>query len=64
MKIRKMDIYKEAAERLNAKGVKPFSAREFSMPLVQQVMYGKIVNEDVTEEVKQIMFERLKDGTR
>jgi len=27
-------------------------------------MYGKIVNEDVTEEVKQIMFERLKDGTR
>jgi hypothetical protein len=64
MKIRKMEVYKEAAERLNAKGVKPFSAREFSMPLVQQVMYGKIVNEDVTEEVKQIMLEKLYNGTR
>ena len=59
-----MEVYKEAAERLNAKGVKPFSAREFSMPLVQQVMYGKIVNEDVTEEVKQIMVEKLYNGTR
>jgi hypothetical protein len=34
------------------------------MPLVQQVMYGKIVNEDVTEEVKQIMLEKLYNGTR
>jgi hypothetical protein len=64
MKIRKMEVYKEAAERLNAKGVKPFSAREFSMPLVQQVMYGKIVNEDVKEEVKQIMLERIQNVTR
>jgi hypothetical protein len=59
-----MEVYKEAAERLNAKGIKPFSAREFSMPLVQQVMYGKIINEDVTEEVKQIMLEKLYNGTR
>lgn len=63
MKVRKMEVYKEAAERLNAKGIKPFSAREFSMPLVQQVMYGKVKNEDVTEEVKRIMLERI-NGTR
>ena len=44
MKIRKMDMYKEVAERLNRKGVKPFSAREFSMPLIQQVVYGKVKN--------------------
>jgi hypothetical protein len=64
MKIRKMDMYKEVAERLNRKGVKPFSAREFSMPLVQQVVYGKIKNEDVMEEIKLAMLDKLHDGTR
>ena len=64
MKIRKLDLYKEVADRLNSKGVKPFSAREFSMPLVQQVVYGKIKNEDVMEEIKQAMLEKLHDGSR
>jgi hypothetical protein len=52
------------AERLNRKGIKPFSAREFSMPLVQQVVYGKIKNEDVMEEIKLAMLDKLHDGTR
>lgn len=64
MKIRKLDLYKEVADRLNRKGVKPFSAREFSMPLVQQVVYGKIKNEDVMEEIKLAMLDKLHDGTR
>ncbi len=64
MKIRKLDLYQEVAERLNRKGIKPFSAREFSMPLVQQVVYGKIKNEDVMEEIKLTMLDKLKDGTR
>jgi hypothetical protein len=59
MKIRKMDMYKEVAERLNRKGVKPFSAREFSMPLIQQVVYGKVKNEDVMDEIKELMLEKL-----
>lgn len=59
MKIRKMDMYKEVAERLNRKGVKPFSAREFSMPLIQQVVYGKVKNEDVMSEIKELMLEKL-----
>ncbi len=59
MKIRKMDMYKEVAERLNRKGVKPFSAREFSMPLIQQVVYGKVKNEDVMLEIKELMLEKL-----
>jgi hypothetical protein len=59
MKIRKMDMYKEVAERLNRKGVKPFSAREFSMPLIQQVVYGKVKNEDVMDEIKELMIEKL-----
>lgn len=59
MKIRKMDMYKEVAERLNRKGVKPFSAREFSMPLVQQVVYGKVRNDDVMAEIKELMLEKL-----
>ncbi len=64
MKIRKLDLYKEVAERLNRKGIKPFSAREFSMPLVQQVVYGKIKNDDVMEEIKLAMLDKLHDGTR
>ena len=64
MKIRKMELYKEVADRLNSRGVKPFSAREFSMPLVQQIVYGKTKNDDVMAEIKQVMLERLYDGTR
>lgn len=63
MKIRKLDLYKEVADRLNRKGIKPFSAREFNMPLVQQVVYGKIKNKDVTNEIKEVMLEKL-HGTR
>ena len=59
MKIRKLDLYKEVADRLNRKGIKPFSAREFSMPLVQQVVYGKIKNDDVMDEIKELMLEHL-----
>jgi len=59
MKIRKLDLYKEVADRLNSKGVKPFSAREFNMPLVQQVVYGKVRNEDVMAEIKELMLEKL-----
>jgi len=59
MKIKKMELYKEVAERLNRKGVKPFSAREFSMPLIQQVVYGKVKNDDVMTEIKELMLEWL-----
>jgi hypothetical protein len=59
MKIRKLDLYQEVANRLNSKGVKPFSAREFNMPLVQQVVYGKVKNEDVMQEIKELMLEKL-----
>lgn len=63
MRIKKMELYKEVADRLNQKGIKPFSAREFSMPLVQQVVYGKVKNEDVMEEIKELMLEKV-HGTR
>lgn len=62
MKIRKMELYKEVAERLNRKGIKPFSAREFSMPLVQQVVYGKVKNNDVMFEIREYMLELLYEG--
>jgi hypothetical protein len=64
MKIKWMEVYKEAADRLNARGVKPFSARQFSLPLVQQVMYGKVKNEDVVEEVRKVKLEWESNGTR
>jgi hypothetical protein len=33
----------------------PFSARQWSMPLVQSVVYGKVKNEEVMDEVKRVM---------
>jgi|688.fasta_scaffold2529061_2 hypothetical protein len=60
MKIKKLNLYQEVADNLNKKGVMPFSARQWSMPLVQSVVYGKINNEEVMEEVKRVMeFKQL-----
>jgi hypothetical protein len=56
-RIKKMDIYKEVAERLNAKGKLPFSAREWNIGLVQQTVYGKLKYPEVMDELKLIMQE-------
>lgn len=56
-KIKKMNLYQLCADRLNAKGVKPFSARQWSLPLVQQTVYGKVSYPEVMEEIKLIMKE-------
>ena len=55
--MRKLDLYKEAATRLNNKGIKPFSAREWNVPNVQSVVYGKIKNQRVLDEIEQIKQE-------
>jgi hypothetical protein len=55
MKIKKLNLYQEVADNLNKKGVMPFSARQWSMPLVQSVVYGKVKNEVVMDEVKRVM---------
>ncbi len=55
MKIKKLNLYQEVADNLNKKGVMPFSARQWSMPLVQSVVYGKVKNEEVMDEVKLLM---------
>jgi len=57
MKVKKMNLYQLCADRLNAKGVKPFSAREWSLPLIQQTVYGKVNYPEVMEEIKLIMEE-------
>lgn len=55
MKIKKLNLYQEVADNLNKKGVMPFSARQWSMPLVQSVVYGKVKNDEVMDEVKLVM---------
>ena len=57
MKVKKMSIYQQCADRLNAKGIKPFSARQWSLPLIQQTVYGKVKYPEVMEEIKLIMQE-------
>jgi hypothetical protein len=57
MKVKKMNVYQQCADRLNAKGIKPFSARQWSLPLVQQTVYGKVKYPEVMEEIKLIMQE-------
>jgi hypothetical protein len=56
-KIGKLESYKLVAERLNAKGVLPFSARQWSQALVQQTVYGKVNYPEVMNELKQLMKE-------
>jgi hypothetical protein len=61
MKIKKLNLYQEVADNLNKKGVMPFSARQWSMPLVQSVVYGKIKNQQVMDEVKLVMESKQVD---
>ena len=56
-KIKKMNVYQQCAERLNAKGIKPFSAREWSTAIVQQTVYGKVKYPEVMQEIKSIYQE-------
>jgi hypothetical protein len=56
-KIGKLESYRLVAERLNAKGVLPFSARQWSQALVQQTVYGKVNYPEVMEELKQLIKE-------
>jgi hypothetical protein len=57
IRIKKMNVYQQCAERLNAKGIKPFSAREWNTGLVQQTVYGKLNYPEVLEEIKSIYNE-------
>jgi hypothetical protein len=56
-RIKKMNVYQQCAERLNAKGIKPFSAREWNIGIVQQTVYGKLNYPEVLEEIKSIYNE-------
>ena len=56
-KIGKLESYRLVAERLNAKGVLPFSARQWSQALVQQTVYGKVNYPEVMEELKNLTIE-------
>ena len=60
MKIKKMVAYQQVADRLNKKGILPFSARQWSSGLVQQTVYGKVKYPEVMEELKLIMQENGK----
>lgn len=55
MRIRKMSLYAQVAENLNTKGILPFSAREWNVPLVQSVAYGKVDYPEVMEEIKNVL---------
>ena len=56
-KVGKLEMYRLVAERLNAKGVLPFSARQWSQALVQQTVYGKVNYPEVIEELKNLTIE-------
>ena len=56
-KVGKLEMYRLVAERLNAKGILPFSARQWSQALVQQTVYGKVNYPEVIQELKQLMKE-------
>jgi len=61
-KIKKMFAYQLVADRLNKKGILPFSAREWSSGLVQQAVYGKVNYPEVTKELRELMDEYYEEG--
>jgi hypothetical protein len=56
-KVGKLESYRLVAQRLNAKGILPFSARQWSQALVQQSVYGKVNYPEVMQELKELMIE-------
>ena len=53
-----MELYAEVAYNLNKKGILPFAAREYNTPLIQRVVYGRVKDKDVMNELKIVMTER------
>lgn len=64
MKIRKMSVYAQVAENLNRKGILPFSAREWNVPLVQSVAYGKVNYPVVMEEINNVSIQFQNERAR
>ncbi len=50
----KISLYQQVADSLNKKGIKPFSAREWKATNIQSIVYGKIKNDQVMDEVHRI----------
>jgi hypothetical protein len=63
-KIKKLMLYQEVANNLNARGIMPFSARQWSMPLVQAVVYGKIKNDEVIAEIKRVIQSKSQENEK
>lgn len=57
-----MSFYAEVANRLNEKGVLPFSAREWNVPLIQRVIYGKSKDQKAIDEIKAVAQEYASKG--
>ena len=64
MKIRKMSVYAQVEENLNRKGILPFSAREWNVPLVQSVAYGKVNYPVVMEEINNVSIQFQNERAR
>jgi hypothetical protein len=60
--VKKMFAYQQVADRLNKKGILPFSARQWSSGLVQQAVYGKVNYPEVTLELRELMNEYYEEG--
>jgi len=62
MKVRKMSFYAQVAQRLNERGILPFSAREWNVPLVQRVIYGKSKDLDAIKAIQEVAKEFAEAG--
>lgn len=62
MKVKKMSFYAQVAQRLNEKGVLPFSAREWNVPLVQRVIYGKSKDKEAIDAIQEVEKEFASKG--
>jgi hypothetical protein len=56
-----LHLYQEVADNLNAKGRLPFRSRTYNSGIVQSHIHGKIIDEQVAEELSKVLYKWLQD---
>ncbi len=66
MKPQKLKMYAEVADILNRKGIRPYTAREWNMPIVRGILYGNVKNKEIKQlvekEYQNLLLSKLQEN--
>jgi len=57
-----LELYQEVAKSLNSKGKLPFRAREYSSPIIQSHVHGRINDPQIQEELELVAKHWYNEG--